>query len=80
MAGAGVELLNELCGAKMGNKDARRYPVVSLGVEHLIIGHLMRRNVLAYKAPQNNEGYDLICIHPDPRISAKQIRVQVKSR
>lgn len=64
----------------MGNKDARRYPVISLGAEHLVIGHLMRRNILAYKAPPNNEGYDLICIHPDPRKSAEQIRVQVKSR
>ena len=45
-----------------------------------IIGHLMRRNILAYKAPPNNEGYDLICIHPDPRQVARQIRVQVKSR
>ena len=64
----------------MGNQDARRYPVVSLGAEHLVIGHLMRRNILAYKAPPNNEGYDLICIHPNPRKSAEQIRVQVKSR
>ena len=44
------------------------------------MGHLMRRNVLAYKAPQNNEGYDLICIHPDPRHrlgpgEAAQVRV-----
>jgi hypothetical protein len=44
------------------------------------MGHLMRRNILTYKAPPNNEGYDLICIHPDPRVSAKQVRVQVKSR
>jgi hypothetical protein len=44
------------------------------------MGHLMRRNVLAYKAPPNNEGYDIICIHPDPRRSGRQIRVQVKSR
>src|SRR3989304_4809838 len=69
----------------MGNKDARRYPVVSLGAEHLVIGHLMRRNILAYKAPPNNEGYDLICIHPDPRHNRNtgepsQVRVQVKSR
>jgi hypothetical protein len=64
----------------MGNKDARRYPVISLGAEHLVIGNLMRRNILAYKAPPYNEGYDLICIHPDPRKSAEQIRVQVKSR
>src|ERR1017187_4430672 len=46
----------------------------------LVQGYLMRRNILAYKAPPNNEGYDLICIHPDPRHVARQIRVQVKSR
>jgi hypothetical protein len=44
------------------------------------MGYLMRRKILAYKAPPNNEGYDLICIHPDPRRVTKQIRVQVKSR
>jgi hypothetical protein len=57
-----------------------RYPVVSLGAEYLTLGHLMRRNILAYKAPPNNEGYDIICIHPDPRRAVRQIRVQVKSR
>ena len=62
-----------------------RLPVVSEGAEHLVMGHLMRRNILAYKAPPMNEGYDLICIHPDPRhecLSGErtQIRVQVKSR
>jgi hypothetical protein len=51
----------------MSNKDARRLPVVSHGAEFLAIGYLMRRNILAYKAPPNNEGHDLICIHPDPR-------------
>ncbi len=45
----------------------------------------MRRNILNYKAPPNNEGYDLICIHPDPRHCPRkkelsQVRVQVKSR
>lgn len=40
----------------------------------------MRRNILTYKAPPNNEGYDLICIHPDPRRKGRQIRIQVKSR
>lgn len=49
------------------------------------MGYLMRRNVLAYKASPGNEGYDLICIHPDPRHKpgrdqAAQVRVQVKSR
>jgi|SRR3989338_9799806 len=64
----------------MGNKDALRLPVVSLSAEHLAIGQLMRRNILTYKAPPNNEGYDLICIHPDPKHSTKGVRVQVKSR
>ena len=64
----------------MSFKDALRLPVVSLSAEYLTIGHLMRRNILAYKAPPNNEGYDLICIHPDPKQVTKQVRVQVKSR
>jgi len=57
-----------------------RYPILNLGAEYLAMGLLMRRNIMAYKAPPNNEGYDIICIHPDPRKSVKQIRVQVKSR
>ena len=57
-----------------------RFPVVSLGAEYLVMGHLMRRNILTYKAPPNFEGYDLICIHPEPRKRSRQIRVQVKSR
>src|SRR4051794_347059 len=64
----------------MSNKDARRLPVVALSAEYLTIGHLMRRNFLAYKAPPNNEGYDLICIHPNPKESTNAVRVQVKSR
>jgi hypothetical protein len=43
-----------------------RLPVVSASAEYLVMGYLMRRNIMAYKAPPNNEGYDLICIHPDP--------------
>jgi len=42
-------------------------PVVSASAEYLVMGNLMPRNILAYKAPPRNEGYDLICIHPDPR-------------
>ena len=57
-----------------------RFPVIAKGAEHLTRGYLMRRNILAYEAPPNNEGYDLICIHPDPRHSSKVVRVQVKSR
>lgn len=44
------------------------------------MGHLMRRNILAYKAPPNHEGYDLLCIHPDPGCCSQHIRIQVKSR
>jgi hypothetical protein len=57
-----------------------RFPVVSLSAEFLAMGHLMRRNILAYKAPPGNEGYDVICVHPDPRHVGPQVRVQVKSR
>lgn len=57
-----------------------RFPVLSLSAEYLVMGYLLRRNILTYKAPPGNEGYDLICIHPDPRKTTKQIRVQVKSR
>src|SRR4249919_2403096 len=64
----------------MTERDWLRLPVVSAGAEYLVIGYLMRRNILAYKAPPNNEGYDVICIHPDPKKITKQIRVQVKSR
>lgn len=60
--------------------EALRLPVISHGAELLVQGYLMRRNILAYKAPPNNEGYDLVCIHPDPRKVTRQIRVQVKSR
>jgi hypothetical protein len=66
-------------------RDWLRLPVVSAGAEYLVMGSLMRRNILTYKAPERNEGYDLICIHPDPRYTPKkhevaQVRVQVKSR
>ncbi|MGD0462984.1 MAG: hypothetical protein ABSB74_10915 [Tepidisphaeraceae bacterium] len=62
-----------------------RLPVVSAGAEPLVRGYLMRRNILTYAAPPNNEGYDLICVHPDPRhrLSRRQwpkVLVQVKSR
>ena len=69
----------------MPERDFLRLPVVFAGGEFLVMGYLMRRNILAYKAPPNNEGYDLICIHPDPRHIPQpgelaQVRVQVKSR
>jgi hypothetical protein len=69
----------------MAERDWLRLPVVSAGAEFLVMGYLMRRNILAYKAPSNNEGYDLICIHPNPRHrpvpgELSQVRVQVKSR
>ena len=58
-------------------KKARILPVVSLSAEYLVMGHLLRRNILTYKAPQNTEGYDLICLNTDNK---KQARIQVKSR
>ncbi|HST52420.1 MAG TPA: hypothetical protein VLJ61_10465 [Pyrinomonadaceae bacterium] len=66
-------------------RDWLRLPVVSAGAEYLVMGYLMRRNILTYKAPENHEGYDLICIHPDSRYKPKQnekaqVRIQVKSR
>ncbi|MFM9064450.1 MAG: hypothetical protein ACKOOI_15660 [Pirellula sp.] len=69
----------------MTKRDFLRLPVVSASAEYLVMGYLMRRNILAYKAPPSNEGYDLICIHPDPRHTPSasqvpQVRVQVKSR
>ena len=69
----------------MSKKRFSRFSVVSAGAEHLVMGYLMRRNILTYKAPPNNEGYDLICIHPDPRHRRSKeeldvVRVQVKSR
>src|SRR5258708_4442114 len=62
-----------------------RLPVVAASSEYLVMGHLMRRNIMAYKAPPNNEGYDLICIHPNPRRDLRKgevskVLVQVKSR
>lgn len=60
--------------------EFRNLPLMHDAAEYLAIGYLMRRNILAYKAPPRNEGYDLICIHPDPRRKTKVVRVQVKSR
>jgi hypothetical protein len=62
-----------------------RLPVVAASSEYLVMGQLMRRNILAYKAPPNNKGYDLICIHPDPDHKSRQgeidrLKIQVKSR
>ena len=62
------------------DKKRLSFPVVSLAAEYLTVGYLMRRNILAYKAPPGQEGYDLICIHPDPKEKSKTVRVQVKSR
>ncbi len=62
-------------------KNKLMLPTVSLGAEHLVMGYLMRRNILTYKAPPNNAGYDLICIHPDSNNRKKGVlKIQVKSR
>ena len=67
-------------GIAMETRKKLSLPVVSLSAEYLVIGHLLRRNILAYKAPPNNQGYDLLCTHPDPAHATKTLRVQVKSR
>jgi hypothetical protein len=69
----------------VAKQETLRLPVVSAGAEFLVMGYLMRRNILAYKAPPNYEGYDIICIHPDPKHQPKpgevdKVLVQVKSR
>ncbi len=64
----------------MPREEPLQFPVIALGAEHLAMAMLMRRNLLAYKAPPNHAGYDLICIHPDPRHSSVAARVQVKCR
>ena len=57
-----------------------RYPIISSGAECLVMGYLMRRNILTFKAPPNHEGYDLICIHPGAKENGEHLRIQVKSR
>ncbi len=64
----------------MPRSKPRFLPLMHDAAEFLVMGHLLRRNILTYKAPPRNEGYDLICMHPDPRRRAKVVRVQVKSR
>jgi hypothetical protein len=51
----------------MTERDWLRFPVVSAGADYLVMGLLVRCNILTYLALPNNEGCDLICIHPDPR-------------
>jgi Mg2+/Co2+ transporter CorC len=60
-----------------------RFPVISEGSEYLVMGNLMRRNVLTYRVSLRNEDYDVICIHLVPRYQRKEgelahIRAQVK--
>jgi hypothetical protein len=69
----------------MSKQDTLRLPVVSAGAKHLVMGYLMRRNILTYEAPPNIEGYDLICTHPNPKDKPsggerEVVRVQVTSR
>jgi len=56
------------------------YPVVTLGAKYLVMGHLLRRNILASRAPARRAAYDLICSHPILRRKGRLIRVQVKCR
>lgn len=56
-----------------------KLPTLALGAEYLVMGYLMRRNIMVYRAPNNNEGYDLIAINPISK-TQKYLRIQVKSR
>ena len=56
------------------------YPVVTLGAEYLVMGHLLRRNILTYKAAARKAAYDIICSHPDAPKKGRLIRVQLKCR
>lgn len=59
----------------------RIYPVINTGAEYYAMAMLMRRNIQTFKAPERNEGYDLICISPNSILgSGKFVRIQVKSR
>ncbi len=85
MAHVKLVVMLQMREMKLAEKEWLRLPVVSTGAEYLVMGYLMRRNILTYKAPEGNEGYDLICIHPDPRYKPtnnqlSQVRIQVKSR
>ena len=48
--------------------------------EQLVSAFCLRRNIMTFPAPPRNEGYDLVCVHSDPRKVSNAIRVQVKSR
>ena len=56
------------------------FPVVTLGAKYLVMGHLLRRNVLASRAPSRRAAYDLICSHPILRRKGRLIHLQVKCR
>jgi hypothetical protein len=55
------------------------FPIMHEGAEHLAMGFLARRNIVAYKAPQGQANFDLICVHPTGKHN-RHVRVQVKSR
>jgi len=57
----------------------RKVRVVSEGSEYLVLEYLMCRNIRVRKARPGNQGYDLLCGHPQRR-TEKQLRIQVKSR
>lgn len=55
------------------------FPILSIGAEYYAMAMLMRRNIMTFKAPERNEGYDLICVN-DGIKDGKVARIQVKSR
>ena len=64
----------------MAQNIHRVFPLMANAAEQLVAALCMRRNLMTFPAPPRNEGYDLACIHPDPRKVDKVIRIQVKSR
>lgn len=65
--------------AKTSKRTFLQFRVMHEGAEHLAMGFLARRNIAAYKAPQGQANFDLICIHPTGAHN-RLVRVQVKSR
>jgi hypothetical protein len=58
----------------------RTFPLMANSAEQLVAALCLRRNMMTFPAPPRNEGYDLVCTHPDPRKVTKAVRLQVKSR
>ncbi|WP_124607106.1 hypothetical protein [Burkholderia sp. Bp9142] len=54
--------------------------MISLSAEYLVMGHLLRRNILTHKAPLINKAYDLVCTLPYRSGIPKPIRIRIEKR